>query len=113
MIEVITADVVAGLSRTSLNLPEASVKLDEPYIAAALRRLAGFLLPGSPRVLLRSMVESHRGLVDDIGTFAERVEEVIDTLVAIGDLLEVGDITLEGEKVRSTNFRQRSRKPSG
>lgn len=102
MIEIVTADVVAGVARTSLGLPSASAHLDEPYIAAALRRLAGFLCPGSPRTLLGVMVDSHRGLVGDVAAFAERVEEVIEMLVAIGDLLELGDVALEGEKVRST-----------
>lgn len=102
MIEIVTADAVASVARTSLGLPSAPADLGEPYIAAALRRLAGFLCPGSPRTLLRAMIDSHRGLVDDVDAFAERVEEVIETLVAIGDLLELGDIALEGEKVRST-----------
>jgi len=102
MIEIVAADVVAGVARTSLGLPSAPANLDEPYIAAALRRLAGFLCPGSPRTLLRAMVDSHRGLVDDSDAFAERIEAVIEALVAIGDLLELGDVALEGEKVRST-----------
>ncbi|MDP1598437.1 hypothetical protein [Phenylobacterium sp.] len=102
MIEIVAADVVTGVARTSLGLPSTPAALDESYIASALRRLAGFLCPGSPRTLLRAMVDSHRGLVDDVDAFAERVEEVIETLVAIGDLLELGDVALEGEKVRST-----------
>ena len=102
MIEIVAAEVVAGVARTSLGLPSAPADLDEQYIAAALRRLAGFLCPGSPRTLLRAMIDSHRGLVDDVDAFAEQVEEVIETLVAIGDLLELGDVALEGEKVRST-----------
>lgn len=102
MIEIVAADIVVGMARTSLGLPYAPVDLDEPYIAAALRRLAGFLCPASPRTLLRAMVDSHRGLVDDPDTFAERVEAVIEALVAIGDLLEVGDVALEEEKVKNT-----------
>ncbi|EGY00302.1 hypothetical protein AZA_90707 [Nitrospirillum viridazoti Y2] len=99
---MVTADVVAGLARASLGLPPTPADLNEPYIAAALRRLAGFLCPESPRTLLRAMVDSHRGLVNNEDAFAEQVEEVIETLVAIGDLLELGDVALEGEKVRST-----------
>jgi hypothetical protein len=102
MIEIVSPDVVAAVARTALGLSAAPADSDEPYIAAALRRLAGFLCPGSPRTLLRAMVDSHRGLVDDVDAFAERVEAVIEALVAIGDLLELADVALEGEKVRST-----------
>ena len=101
MIEIVAADTVMGVARASLGLPEDVAGFDEAYIAAALRRLAGFLCPGSPRTLLRTMVDSHRGVVD-IDVFATRVEAVIETLVSIGDLLELGDVALEGEEVRST-----------
>lgn len=102
MIEIVAADEVTGVARASLGLLSAPTNLDEPYIAAGLRRLAGFLCPGSPRTLLRAMVEGHRGLVDNLDAFSERVEAVIEALVAIGDLLELGDVALEGGKARST-----------
>lgn len=103
MIEVVNPDAVIGTARASLGIPLVSPGiLDEPYIAAALRRLAGFLCPCSPRTLLRSMVESHRQLVPDDAAFGERVETLIETLVAVGDLLELGDVAMEGEAVRGT-----------
>ncbi|NLR72098.1 hypothetical protein HGI47_14580 [Novosphingobium sp. ERN07] len=102
MIEIVTADIVKSAVRAALGAPSGSVLLDEAYLALALRRLAGFLCPGSPRTLVRAMVNSHRGLVDDLVGFAERVEEVLDTLVAIGDLLEVRDVALEDDEVKGT-----------
>jgi len=48
------------------------------------------------------MVESHHGLVEDVLAFVELVEASIETLVAIGDLLELTDVALEGEQVRAT-----------
>lgn len=72
------------------------------YISAAIRRLAGFLCPCSPRTLIRRMVESHVGLIDDVPAFEEQVELSIERLVAIGDLLELSDVALEGEHVRGT-----------
>lgn len=102
MIEIVTADLVKGAARAALGLSSSPVLLDEAYLALALRRLAGFLCPGSPRTLVKAMVNSHRGLVEDIDRFTEHVEEVIDTLVAIGDLLEVRDVALEDDEVKGT-----------
>jgi hypothetical protein len=103
MIEVVCPAEVLAYARTNLGLPQdGQTVLDEGYIASALRRLAGFLCPCSPRTLVRSMVESHRGLVDDAGTFEQRLEDSVETLVAIGDLLELNDVALEGDAVKGT-----------
>jgi len=102
MIEIVTPEAVKSAARVSLGLPAGSDTYEEAYLAASLRRLAGFLCPGSPRTLVRAMVESHRGLFDQKDAFEERVEEVIDALVAIGDLLEVHDVALEDEKKKGT-----------
>jgi hypothetical protein len=100
--EVVSADAIIGGTRATLGLPTGLADPDEPYLAAGLRRLAGFLCPCSPRTLLRAMVDSHRGLVADADGFGERVEVSIETLVAIGDLLELGDVALEGDAVKGT-----------
>jgi hypothetical protein len=103
MIEEVGADAVIGVARASLGLPFGGpVVPDEPYIAAAVRRLAGFLCPCSPRTLLRAAVESHRGLVPDEAAFGELIEATIEALIAIGDLLEIGDVALEGDEVKGT-----------
>lgn len=103
MIKVISPDEVLGTARASLGLAETShATLDEGYLASALRRLAGFLCPCSPKTLLRSMVDSHRGLMGDETAFSEQAEDVIEKLVAIGDLLELRDVTLEGDAVKGT-----------
>lgn len=99
MIEVATAAGVVSSARASLAL-DPSTTINVEYIAAALRRLAGFLCPCSPRTLLGSMVESHRGLSDD--TFAVRVEETIHALVGVGDLLELSDVATLDETIKST-----------
>ena len=99
MIQIATAADVLSAARKNLGL-EASAKIDIVYLAAALRRLAGFLCPCSPATLLGSMVESHRGLTD--GDFADRVEDVIDALVGVGDLLELTDVTTLDERIKAT-----------
>jgi hypothetical protein len=100
--EVVAAHAVIEVARTSFGLSRGSSELDDPYLAAGLRRLAGFLCPCSPRTLVRAMADSHRGLVPDVDHFVERVEASIEALVAIGDLLELAEVALEGEAVKGT-----------
>ena len=76
--------------------------LDDVYVAASLRRLAGFLCPCSPRTLVRTMAEAHRGLYLDDPEFPDRVEEIVEALVAIGDLLELSDVATLDETVKGT-----------
>lgn len=102
MIEVVAGDDIVRAARASLGLPIDKPDLDDPYIASALRRLAGFTCPCSPRTLVRTMVDSHHGLVSDDQEFVERVEAAIETLIDIGDLLELGDVALEGDAVKGT-----------
>lgn len=102
MIHVVSAADVFEAARGALGLTDRNGDPDDSYLAFSLRRLAGFLCPCSPRTLVRSMLESHRGLVADQSDFAEKVEQVIEALVAVGDLLELGDVALEGEQVRGT-----------
>jgi hypothetical protein len=102
MIEVVSADAVISLVRSSFGLPLGPSGPDGPYIVSALRRLAGFLCPCSPRTLLQAMIDSHRGLTRDGELFDERVEAAIETMVATGDLLELRDVALEGEAVKGT-----------
>lgn len=103
MIEVVDPDAVVATASAYLGTErENSGVLAPSYLAAAIRRLAGFLCPCSPRTLVRTMIESHRGLIIDELAFEERIERSIEALVAIGDLLELSDVALVGEQVRST-----------
>lgn len=103
MIDVVERGIVIGAACSSLGVElDADGVLGATYLSAAVRRLAGFLCPCSPRTIIRRMVESHVGLVDDVPMFEELVESSIERLVAIGDLLELSDVALEGEHVRGT-----------
>lgn len=103
MIEVIDPEAVVATASACLGTDREEPGVLAPsYLAAALRRLAGFLCPCSPRTLVRTMIDSHRGLIADEDSFEELVERSIEALVAIGDLLELSDVALVGEQVRST-----------
>jgi hypothetical protein len=48
------------------------------------------------------MAEAHRGLHPDDPEFPDRVEEVVEALVAVGDLLELSDVATLDETVKGT-----------
>ena len=103
MIEVIDLKGVVATASACLGCEQEEAGVVAPaYLAAALRRLAGFLCPCSPRTLVRTMIDSHTGLFADEASFEELLERSIEALVAIGDLLELSDVALVGEQVRST-----------
>lgn len=101
MISVIGPAAVIGSVRQTLRLP-AGAHTDDAYWIAALRRLAGFRCPCSPRTLIASVIESHRYLVAIDDTLVEQIERLIDALVATGDLLELSDVTTLDETVKAT-----------
>lgn len=94
------ADVLAS-TRASLGLPAAGA-IDDVYIAASLRRMAGFICPCSPKTLIRSVVESHHGMERTNDEFIDHVERIVESLLAIGDLLELGHVTTLDETVKGT-----------
>lgn len=103
MIEVVDAETVIATAASSLGLSaEGAAALDDTYLAASIRRLAGFLCPCSPTTLVQSVIDSHRALAPDGPEFAERVVESVEALTAIGDLLELSDVSATGEAVKGT-----------
>lgn len=64
-------------------------------VAGALRRAAGFLCPCTAPTLVRAVVRPLRGLVDDLATIKNLVEQTLEAMIAHGDILEHPDI--EGE----------------
>lgn len=103
MIEVVGAGAVIATAAASLGLPVGeSAALDGTYLAASVRRLAGFLCPCSPATLVRSVVDSHCALASGAPEFAERVADAVEALTAIGDLLELADVSATGDDVKGT-----------
>lgn len=101
MITLVSPAVVLGSAREALRLTGGG-HVDEAYWIATLRRLAGHHCPCSPRTLIAAVVESHRTLVTVDDKFIEQIEELIDSLVATGDLLELSDVTTLDETVKAT-----------
>jgi hypothetical protein len=71
-----------GLDSTVLDLTSIEA------IAAALRRAASFLCPCTAATLVRNVVRPLRGLVDDLESMKDQIDETLEAMIAHGDLLE-------------------------
>jgi len=83
-----------GLDPSAFNLTSTEA------LAAALRRVAGFLCPCAPGTLVRAVVHPLEGLVADVNTLRDTVETALEAMVAHGDLLEQRDVAGEPERQR-------------
>jgi hypothetical protein len=76
--------------------------LDEPLLAALIRRAAGFLCPCSRATVATSVVESLEFLCDEPATLRDRVDAAIESLIAFGDLLELNQVTIDDPDAKGT-----------
>ena len=67
-------------------------------VAAQLRRAASFLCPCAPKTLVQAVVDVSKYLVGDINAFREKTKDVLDKMVAYGDLVEGEDWRLQGDE---------------
>ncbi|MCI0558176.1 MAG: hypothetical protein MN733_06745 [Nitrososphaera sp.] len=87
--KVISSRDVHAKSVTLLGLDSKGQDLlSEEAIAAALRRAAGFLCPCSPGTLIRAILQPLDGLLDEGNEIREAVEDILEALLAYGDLSE-------------------------
>lgn len=100
MIEQSSRNDAVAIAREAYGLGVGTT-IDDAYLASALRRAAGHLCPCSPRTLVSAIAELHRGLAQD-DAFETRVEDILDSLVAHGDLLELSDVTTLDDRVKGT-----------
>jgi len=89
--------------RQACGLPRVNEKhLDEPLLAALIRRAAGFLCPCSRTTVAASVVESLEFLCDQPETLRDRVDAAIESLIAFGDLLELNQVTIDDPNAKGT-----------
>lgn len=75
-----------GLDPSALDLTSIEA------VAGALRRTASFLCPCAAPTLVRGVVRPMRGLVDDIETLRDLVENTLEAMIAHGDILELREV---------------------
>jgi hypothetical protein len=95
------ADALSGVAQ-SLGLPTSAATVDgsnNALIAQSIRRSVFIAAPCSARIA-RTLVTTALGpLADDLKEMESRIGDVIDDLVAIGDLLEMRRESADGEEL--------------
>ena len=100
--KVLERDVLTECRRT-LGLPDNQEGLgDDVLLAALLRRSAGIHCPCSRTTLRASVLESLQHLPLAETLLSERIDTIIDGLIAGGDLLELHDVTAVDPEVKGT-----------
>jgi hypothetical protein len=102
VIEQISREGVLQTSRASLGLSSPQGPIDDPLLAALLRRAAGILCPCSPSTIIASVMEGLQYLVEDSDATEKQLADLIDKLIVTGDLLELNQVTTDDPDVRST-----------
>lgn len=93
--KIATREDIVASSLQALELDPRAKSYDSvESIAALLRRAAGSLCPCPPRRIQQTVVSVMTPLVPDASHLHDRVGEALDTLVAIGDLLECAQLQL-------------------
>jgi len=83
-------------------LAPLELSVSDEFIAAALRRQAGFQCPCSSSLLKATIMQSLTHLIEDASLMAERVDNIIDNLLISGDFLELDNITTAELGIKST-----------
>ncbi len=103
----ISASQLINASRDYFGLPalaqEAS-SLDDIFLAASLRRQAGFQCPCSPTLLAATLCQSLNQLIENLPADAlrERIDAVLEMLAVVGDILELQNVTTMDSNVKGT-----------
>jgi hypothetical protein len=99
-VTTLTGAEASALSVQALGLDPGLVTLDSPEgLAASLRRAASFLCPTSPRTLVSAVLSAVQPLTPSGDLSRERVADMLDLLIATGDLLELRH-EIDGRSVR-------------
>jgi hypothetical protein len=102
VIEQISREGVLQASRESLGLSPSAGPLDDPFLAAMLRRAAAILCPCSPATIINSVLDTLQYLVEDRSSVEDRLADLTDKLVVTGDLLELNQVTTDDPDVKGT-----------
>lgn len=100
--EVEPRDVLA-VCRQTMGLPDSlDTSVEDPLLAALLRRSAGIFCPCSRTALRVALLESLKYLDENEDTLSDRTDLIIDGLIVGGDLLELSEVATDDPAVKGT-----------
>lgn len=105
MIVQLRRDDVVRLARANAGLPSAreeAAHVDEEFLAACLRRVAGFHCPCSPSTLRTVLLESMSVLVSDEAALAANIDRALEVTYVAGDLLELSQVAVADDMTPGT-----------
>ena len=102
VIEQISREGVLQASRESLGLSPSASPIDDPFLAAMLRRAAAILCPCSPATIINSVLDALQYVVEDRSSVEDRLADLTDKLVVTGDLLELNQVTTDDPDIKGT-----------
>ena len=95
------ADQVSASALRSLGLSETGVDLfSSEAMAVQLRRAASFLCPATPGFLVRTVLETLEGLPGHTDDTKDQLEDLLESLVGYGDLVELSIDNFESCRTR-------------
>ena len=101
-VRILSRSEVIQRSLQELGLGAAPGDLSAPEaLACSLRRVAGMYCPTSRAALLRAVTEPLEDLVDEPDVLAQRADDVLEAVIAHGDLLELPEVAFLGERPRT------------
>lgn len=74
---------------------------DDAFLAALLRRSAGALCPCSPATLVSSVLDCLQPFAEAT-VLRERLDDVMEHLIVMGDFLELSQVTMDNSDVKGT-----------
>jgi hypothetical protein len=92
------------LAATAVSLrlnPAQGTLADDAFLAALLRRSAGALCPCSPATLVSSVADCLQPFAQ-ASVLRERLDDVVEHLIVMGDFLELGQVTIDNSDVKGT-----------
>ena len=93
---------VIDYCRSVLGVRSETKGIDDVLLTGLLRRCAGILCPCSRAALRASLMDSLSYLHPDSNALADRLDQLVDDMIVVGDLLELSDVATDDPKVKGT-----------
>lgn len=105
MIVQLATDDVIRVARANAGLSSArndALSVDDEFLAASLRRVAGFHCPCSPSTLRTVLLECTSVLVSDEAALSAAIDRVLEATYIAGDILELSQVAVADDMTPGT-----------